>query len=77
MSKQAFPHESPKEIYPGMSLLEYYAGQALTGVISNQEFYISAIETALERNIKYTEWIATGCFEFAEAMVKEAEKRSK
>ena len=77
MNKPAFPHESPKEIFAGMSMLEYYAGQALTAVIANQEFYLSAIETARQRNIKYTEWIATGCFEFAEAMIAESERRNK
>ena len=77
MSKPAFPHQSPKEIFQGMSLLEYYAGQALVGVIANNAFYLSAIETAQERGENYTEWISRGCFEFAEAMVKEAEKRSK
>jgi len=75
MSKPAFPHESPKEIHAGMSLLKYYAGQALTGVIANHEFYISAIETAKERDIKVTKWIAMGCFEFAEAMIEEANER--
>jgi len=57
-------------------LLNEYAGQALIGVIANNNFYLSAIETAQERDEKYTEWISRGCFEFAQAMVKEAEKRS-
>lgn len=72
------PQEECREVayeQDGMTLLEYYAGQALVGAISGDEFFVSAIETAKERNVKYTEWIATGCFEFAEAMIKEAEKR--
>jgi len=91
MSKPAFPRpisgeshnhiqEDCREVayqQEGMTLLEWYAGQALIGVISNNTFYLSAIETAQERGIKYTEWISRGCFEFAKAMLKEAEKRSK
>jgi len=65
MSKPAFPHESPKEIFSGMTLLEYYAGQALIGL---------SVRT-YEDNDSFV-GISELCFEYAEAMIKEAEKRS-
>jgi len=56
----------------GMSLLEYYAGQALTGLWAACAHPQSDAPTQCDFNI-----FAKACFEQAEAMIKEAEKRSK
>jgi len=77
MSKPAFPrpysewvdgvggikHELPQQ--QGMTLLEYYAGQAEAGVS------LVEIDTLPHNSI------AQKCFHLAEAMIAEAEKRSK
>ena len=63
MSKPAFPHESPNKIFAGMSLLEYYAGQALSGFLAN-----SSIDTSETT-------IAELSFDCAKAMMAESEKR--
>jgi len=70
MSKPAFPRPfSGKEVtspsQDGMSLLEFYAGQALVGMLNHGDAY------------KNPDKAAVWAFEQAEVMVKEAEKRSK
>jgi len=73
MSKPAFPlkdagvNDSLTAITDneGMTLLEYYAGQALIGL---------SVRT-YEDNDSFV-GISELCFEYAEAMIKEAEKRS-
>jgi len=71
MDKPAFPrpHSQHKTVeeQDGMSLLEYYAGQALVGIISNSSRAVSIS--------RETEKTASICFDYAEAMIKEAEKR--
>jgi len=62
MNKPAFPHESPKEIFAGMSMLEYYAGQALTGL------FVGCPEASQIE-------IVIISFNVAEMMIKEADKR--
>lgn len=71
MSKPAFPQKvADISIVPngceGMTLLEYYAGQALVGLIANGG-------DACDHDGNAAAW----SFSFAEAMIKEAEKRSK
>ncbi len=71
MSKPAFPRPGTPDPHcfdeqDGMSLLEFYAGQALIGLCANPVYH--------EGN----EWsrIAEYAFYQAEAMIKESEKRS-
>jgi len=71
MSKPAFPRVGSAEPHyfdeqDGMSLLEYYAGQAL--ILGVYEAYKEAIPDAVDE-------IANDAFRIAEAMIKEAEKR--
>ncbi len=77
MSKPAFPKgawssESQDDYYDapqtGMSLLEYYAGQALISGV--YEAYKEGVPGAYEE-------IARDAFSIAQAMVKESERRSK
>jgi len=77
MNKPAFPHESPKEIFAGMSLLEYYAGQVMVGFTSSPEIMKRIYQNAKAYSSDEFQIIADGCFNIAEAMIKEAEKRSK
>jgi len=69
MSKQAFPR--PYYDQPGMTLLEYYAGQALIGLWA---------ACAHPQSDAPTQWTfdigEKSCVKQAEVMVKEAEKRS-
>jgi len=75
MSKPAFPRPGLLEPHyfdeqDGMSLLEYYAGQALIGYLSSPT---KNSEVAQDNSSVLAMW----CFENAEAMIKEAKKRSK
>ena len=59
----------------GMSLLEYYAGQALAGVVAS-EMNLESLNRIAERNDDTTEEaVSVLCFSIAEAMIREAEKR--
>jgi len=49
---------------PGVSMLEWYAGKALTGILADHRVDLSAGR------------LATTCFDIAEAMVAEAQKRN-
>jgi len=67
MNKPAFPKGACEEDAPqtGMSLLEYYTGQALPSVLSDITCYHNP------------EKAAAHCVEFAEAIITELEKRYK
>lgn len=84
MNKQAFPNEQHQNeagtwnqtFEPGMSLLEYYAGQ-ISPIIFQR-----ATEANENRDPgdqfkpdKINEGVSRFAFTFAEAMIKEAEKR--
>ena len=69
MNKPAFP-QSGCEDGEGMSLLEYYAGQALAGYMAGEGKVDIAGNHLFEK-------MAENLFVIAEAMIKEAEKRSK
>lgn len=72
---QAFPMPSGPEprvnstthYNEGMTLLDYFAGEALIGIMANVE-YLKAIQ-----NPKPQETIAFNCFEIAQAMLKQRE----
>lgn len=51
----------------GMTLLDYFSGQALAGIMANIE-YLKAIQ-----NPKPQETIAFNCFELAQSMLKQRE----
>ena len=94
MSKPAFPRPFSEDArlgssvfneQNGMNLLEYYAGQALAGLMANPERYkyISALMKRTELRPKpltqegATEKNVTKAFLIAEAMIKESENWSK
>ena len=57
---QAFPYDSREaRTFAGMTLRDYFAGQALTGLITHHQCYESSEKTAC--------W----AYEFADAMIKE------
>ena len=59
----AFPLEFPLEgVNEGMSLLDYFAGQALKGLLA-------------DGNQRYPEILAESCYTYAAAMVAEKKKR--
>ena len=59
----------------GMSLLEYYAGQAMSGFLANCDLLHANNAIAKDCGMKPTKSMTTACFDYAEAMIKEAEKR--
>ena len=63
----------------GMTLLDYFAGQALMGVIANpkvEEMRIAEFDDKYS-NEQQTEAIVIFCYQTAEAMLKERDKRMK
>lgn len=60
----------------GMSLLEYYAGQAMTGMLMSDTNLESLDRIAIRKGDETEKAVSVICFKIAEAMVKEAEKRS-
>jgi len=89
MSKPAFPrpfsepHANVEDDYfaitpsqDGMSLLEYYAGQALIAVVSSEKSLEALNSLAQENNDSGEHAVSVVCFNIAEAMIKESEKRN-
>ncbi len=73
-SSGAHPDGWPRE-YLGITLLDYFAGQALAGTLSSSELMSGAIAKASEKNVKIEFVLVTGIYNLAEAMLKEREKR--
>ena len=75
---RAFPNlgdnSNDSEIYDGMTLLDYFAGQALTGYVANFESMnqINALSKKGEGRI--VDITSKHCYSFAKAMLKEREK---
>ncbi len=60
----------------GMSLLDYFAGQALGGYTSDNDVFASCKVIADKKGIEVKKFIAVSCYNFAEAMLKEREKHN-
>jgi len=58
-----------------MTLLDYFAGQALNGTAANIEWMKALSQTAKEADISAEVCVARSCYEFAEAMLKERKRR--
>lgn len=69
MDKPAFGHASGNGHCCGMTLLEYYAGEALKGLLSEL-----AHPDCVGPSVGYDEETAGRCFRLASAMVREAAK---
>ena len=83
MNKPAFPrpHSQQKKVeeQDGMSLLEYFAGQALQGLMANPERYkyiAHLMECELTDQKGATQKNVNKAFLIAEAMIAESEKRA-
>ena len=48
---QAFPTMSPTEYIPGMSLRDWFAGQALTGIMARTEWKLAFLPARLAYQI--------------------------
>ena len=66
--KYTFPYRDENEIHPGMTLLDYMAGQALVS-LTNEDRRIM-----YESNIEGIDMIASYCYKQAAAMLREREK---
>lgn len=73
----AFPTTKPLEGWgdpnQGMTLRDYFAGQALAGMMAG-EFHVYAADLAKDRGHSSTAVIAASAYEFADAMLKERAK---
>ena len=60
----------------GMTLRDYFAGQALTAyaVIPNKEISVALLKDADNKNMTVQDYIARECYMFADAMLKERDK---
>lgn len=63
--------------YNGMSLRDWYAGQALIGMLSNDEFIKAMVLEELTNKTKHHKSAAIGAYRFADAMIAEREKGEK
>ena len=59
------------EDYKGMTLRDYFAGQAISRCIAE---VIREPRPAQESNLSTTEWTASMAYEFADAMIAERDK---
>ncbi len=68
---QAFPMAHPLGCTEGMTLLDYFAGQALIGYISNLQNFTWDQESVGK---KMSEIVSKNSYEYATAMLAEREK---
>lgn len=64
--------EAPAREFPrneGMSLRDWFAGQALAGAISNARFQMALADVADRRGIEPTESVARAAYTLADAML--------
>jgi hypothetical protein len=54
-----------------MSLRDYFAAAALQGILSDNDSLVSLEADATEKGKKPTPWLATTCYEIADAMLAE------
>lgn len=72
----AFPINSPSgtpEYMPardGMSLRDYFAGQALAGMLANNRVFEGCVGRATSENITTDHAVAIGAYELADALLK-------
>ena len=74
-------HDGGGPVYPtyvdqceGMSLRDYFAGQALEGILamaSSESIMVEMSNRATRGNIKVSEVVAVKAYNFADAMIKE------
>lgn len=69
--RPAFP-VSPNFFYPGMSLRDWFAGQALVGWLAHGPVVNG--ENICDKK-EHAEMIAQACFRYADAMLAEGRKR--
>lgn len=58
----------------GMSLRDYFAGQALKGLLSNEQFYLDGNKAVTARNENPFEAASRASYGYADAMVVERDK---
>ena len=73
---QAFPvpDSTFQEQEQGMTLLDYFTGKALTGYTSNQTAIEEIVALSKAGKGKVVDIVASHCYEFAKAMLKERER---
>ncbi len=69
----AFPFTSDA-INLGMTLRDYFAGQALAGFVGNEAVLIALRDEAESRGMKAKEAVAAACYETADSMIAERDK---
>lgn len=72
----AFPHSTGEAAAKGMTLRDWFAGQALIGFTSNQAMTREMNNTAKERPHEVASDYATMCYTIADAMIAHREKET-
>jgi len=70
----AFPESCNGFIIPGMTLRDYFAAQALVGLISSQVWMIGAGKNYEKTGTSVSTNAAESAYEIADAMLKERDK---
>lgn len=73
----AFP--TKHSVYPdelGMDLRDYFAGQALAGILASGKLMVEICQTARELRMPTAAVIADNCYENADAMIAERDKHA-
>jgi hypothetical protein len=58
----------------GMTLRDYFAGQALAGIVADNATIKLVAQTAYDEGLKVVEVVSMSCYEYADAMLKERDK---
>ena len=74
---QAFPSDENETYYKesGMTLLDYFAGQALPSMVAGEGATMVAKRDSRYNEKNFKEVVSANAYEFAEAMLAERKKR--
>jgi hypothetical protein len=59
----------------GMTLLDWFAGKALEGMLANDELFLASLQAAKKVDKDPSEFRASACYDLATAMVAEKRRR--
>lgn len=68
------PNGEPWSPEYGMTLRDYFAGQALAGIMANNEYLLGAKKVSNADKTTSMKLVAQSAYEFADAMLKERDR---
>lgn len=71
----AFPqgYEGYLEPTSGMTLRDYFAAQAMTAILANQQLFLKVLESQEDKTIRSSDGIANNAYAIADSMLKHRE----